>query len=56
MPKLYNNMAEMYWHAKNKAKAIEIMQKAIEVLKSKRDVSKKEVASFEQKLQKYNSM
>jgi thiol-disulfide isomerase/thioredoxin len=56
MPKLYNNMAEMYWHAKNKAKAIEIMQKAIEVLKSKRGVSKKEVASFEQKLQKYNSM
>jgi thiol-disulfide isomerase/thioredoxin len=56
MPKVYNNMAEMYWHAKNKAKAIEIMQKAIEVLKSKRGVSKKEVASFEQKLQKYNSM
>lgn len=56
IPKNYSNMAAMYSHAKNKAKAIEAQQKAIEALKSKKDFSKKDLASLELKLQQYKNM
>ena len=55
-PRLYSNMSEMYWLAKNKSKAIETIQKAIETLKSRKDFSKKDMASFESRLQEYETM
>lgn len=56
MPKIYNKMAEMYWLAKNKVKAIEAQQKAIEILKGRKDLSKKDLAAFELRLQQYIEM
>lgn len=55
MSKLYYKMAEMYWRAKNKTKAVEAQQKAIEILKSRKDASKKDMAAFELKLQQYKN-
>jgi len=51
MPRLYNNMAEMYCRANDKLKAINTQQKAIEALKSKKDFSKTDMATFESRLQ-----
>ncbi|MBO9684226.1 MAG: TlpA family protein disulfide reductase, partial [Flavisolibacter sp.] len=56
MPKLYSNMAQMYWRAKNKVKAIESQQTAIELLKSREDLSKKNIAAYESKLRQYKNM
>jgi thiol-disulfide isomerase/thioredoxin len=56
MPKLYSNMAQMYWRAKNKLKAIEAQQKAIEILKSRLDLSKKDLTGYEKRLKGYMSM
>jgi thiol-disulfide isomerase/thioredoxin len=53
MPKLYNKMADMYWRANNKEKAMDAQQKAIEALKSKQAT---EMAEFENKLQQYKDM
>jgi len=49
-------MAEWYWRANDKSKAIEAEQKAIEVLKSKEDFSKTTMAEFESRLKQYKSM
>lgn len=54
--RLYKNMADMYWRAKNRLKAIEAQQKAIEALKSKKDFSKKDMAAFEFLLQQYKNL
>lgn len=54
--KNYNDMAEMYWRANNKAKAIDAMQKAIEALKNAKDFSRKEMAVFESRLQQYKNL
>lgn len=54
--KLYYKMAEMYWHAKDKTKAIETMQKAIEALKSEKSFSKQDMAAFESRLQQYRKI
>lgn len=51
----YKNMAEMYWRANNKSKAIEAIQKAIEALKSEKNFSKKDLATFESRLQQYKN-
>jgi thiol-disulfide isomerase/thioredoxin len=56
MPKLYSNMAQMYWRAKDKLKAIEAQQKAIEILKSRLDLSKKDLTGYEKRLKGYMSM
>lgn len=56
LPKLYNNMAEWYWRANNKTKAIDAQQKAIEALKSKKDFSATDLAAFESRLQQYKNM
>jgi thiol-disulfide isomerase/thioredoxin len=56
MPKLYNNMAAMYWRAKNKVKAIDAMQKAIEASKNKKDFPTKDIAAFESRLEQYKNM
>jgi hypothetical protein len=53
IPNNYNNMADMYWRAKNKVKAINAQQKAIEALKSEKKFSKTKMAAFESQLQQY---
>ena len=55
MPKLYNKMANMYWCANDKLKAIAAMQKAIDILKSEKNFSKKDLATFESRLQQYKN-
>lgn len=55
MPRLYNKMAEWYWRANDKSKSIDAMQKAIEVLKSKKDFSKKDLAAYEFQLRQYKN-
>lgn len=54
--KLYNKMAEWYWRANDKSKAIDAQQKAIEALKSKKDFSATDLAAFESRLQQYKNM
>lgn len=54
--KLYHKMAKFYWRAKNKEKAIETEEKAIEALKSKKDYSRSDFAVFETQLQQYKNM
>jgi len=56
MPKYYKIMAEWYWHAKDKLKAIDAQQKAIEALKSEKDFSATDLAAFEAQLRKYKNM
>ena len=55
VPKNYSNMADMYWRAKNKLKAIDTMQKAIEALKNEKDFSRTDLADFESRLRKYKN-
>jgi len=52
----FKGMAEMYWHAKNKAKAIEAQQKAINALNNESNSSPEEVAKYQLKLQEYKNM
>lgn len=54
--KHYSDMADMYGRAKNKDKAIECMQKAIELLKSRKNFSATDLAAFESQLQQYKMM
>jgi len=56
IPNNYKNMADMYWRAKNKLKAIGAMQKAIEGLKSQKDFSAPDLEAFEFQLQQYKNM
>lgn len=53
---LYHKMAKWYWRAKEKSKAIEAEQKAIEALKSEKGFSKEDMAAFESRLQQYKKM
>lgn len=53
--RLYYKMAEWYWCANNKLKAIDVQQKAIEALKSEKDFSKDVMTEFEFQLQQYKS-
>jgi thiol-disulfide isomerase/thioredoxin len=50
--KLYSKMAEWYWRANDKSKAIDAQQKAIEALKSKNAT---EMAEFESRLEQYKN-
>ncbi len=52
-PKLYHNMAAFYWRANDTTKAISAEQKAIEILKNKKEFSKKDLAAYEIQLQQY---
>ena len=56
IPNNYNNMADMYWRAKNKVKAINAQQKAIEALKSEKNFSAIKIAAFEDRLHQYKRM
>lgn len=51
--KYYSTMATWYWQVKNKPKAVEAMQKAIDNLKSKKDFDKKLLNEYEMVLQVY---
>jgi predicted ribosome quality control (RQC) complex YloA/Tae2 family protein len=53
MPRLYKEMAEWFFRAKNKSKAIDALQNAIKNLKNKNEL---EIATFESELQKYKNM
>ncbi|MGK6352822.1 TlpA family protein disulfide reductase [Parapedobacter sp. DT-150] len=52
----YSQMADWYWRANNKSKAIAAQQKAIEALKNQKDFSAADLAAFESKLQQYQEM
>lgn len=56
MCKRYNTMADWYWRAKNKSKAIDAMQKAIEALKREKAFSKTDMSAFESRLRQYQNM
>jgi len=53
--KRYVKMADWYWLAKNKIKAIESQQKAIDALKVRKDYSKTALATFESRLREYKN-
>ena len=54
--KRLNKMADWYWRACNKLKAIETQQRALEALKSKKNFSSTELDEFETRLQQYKKM
>lgn len=51
--KLYHKMAAFYWRANDKYKAIDAEQKAIEILKTKKDFSKKDLLVYQTQLEQY---
>lgn len=53
MPKRYSKMAQWYWKAGDKVRAIEALQSAIEMLKDKKDFSKADLMAYESRLQEY---
>lgn len=55
-PNTYHKMAALFWRAKNKSKAIDAEQKAIELLKSNKTFSRTDLATFESQLQQYKKM
>lgn len=50
IPRLYTSMAEWYWRANDKQKAIDAQQKAVEALKNKHDA---EMDAYEYRLQQF---
>jgi thiol-disulfide isomerase/thioredoxin len=56
MVERYNRMAEWYFYANKKPKAIDAQQKAIEALKNKKVFSANNLAALESLLQKYKTM
>lgn len=51
----YSRMADWYARANNKTKAIQAQEKAIEVLKSRKDFSATDLAALESRLQQYKN-
>ncbi len=51
--KHYHKMAEFYWHANDSLKAIEAEEKAIENMRTKKDVSEKDLTAYEKQLEDY---
>ncbi len=56
MPKLYTKMAEWYWRANDKAKAIGALQKAIEALKKIKNFSVTEMDALESRLLEFKKI
>ncbi|HSU29555.1 MAG TPA: TlpA disulfide reductase family protein [Chitinophagaceae bacterium] len=56
IPDRYSKMADMYWRAKNKLKAIDAIQKAMATLKNEKDFSPTELALYESLFQQYKKM
>jgi thiol-disulfide isomerase/thioredoxin len=52
-PNTYREMANWYWRASDKSKAIKAQEQAIEALKSKKKFSKNDLAVFEAQLKHY---
>jgi thiol-disulfide isomerase/thioredoxin len=55
IPNFYYKMAEWYWRANNKSKAIDAAQKAIEALKNEKSFSATQMATFESRLRQYKN-
>ena len=53
LSKYYNDMANWYWQANNKPKAIETQQKSIEALKTRKNFAATDLEALEFQLQKY---
>lgn len=56
IPKLYHKMAEWYWRAKDKSKAINAIQKAIQIMKDRKNIPAKEIDVLESLLKQYKKM
>ena len=54
-PNFYYKMADLYWRANNKSKAIDAAQKAIEALKNEKSFSAIQMATFESQLRQYKN-
>jgi thiol-disulfide isomerase/thioredoxin len=54
--KMYSTMAEWYMRANKKSKAIKSQEKAIENLKSKKDISAEDLSAYESRLRQYRNM
>ncbi|OQY71445.1 MAG: hypothetical protein B6D44_12885 [Ignavibacteriales bacterium UTCHB2] len=55
IPNDYKKMSDMYWRAKNRSKAEEAIQKAIEALKKEKDFSPTDLNIYEALLRKYRN-
>ena len=56
MGREFSNLAALYWQAKEKIKAIENQQKAVDWLKTNKNFSAAEMAALEGKLRQYKKM
>jgi hypothetical protein len=52
----YHKMADWYWRANEKAKAIEAEQTAIESLKSEGNAKQEDLTSYQLRLRQYKNM
>lgn len=55
MPKRYNKMAEWYWRANEKEKAVAAQTRAIEELEKRKGVSKEDLSLYEARLKRYKA-
>lgn len=55
IPKLYNKIAEWYWRANEKEKAIDAQLKAVEELKRRKGSSKEDLSLYEARLKRYKA-
>ncbi len=53
LPRMYKRMAAFYWCANEQTKAIEALEKGIEIMKNRKDFNAKELAEMESRLQQY---
>jgi hypothetical protein len=53
IPKLYDQMADFCWRAKDQFRAIQAEQKAIEVLQSRKNFSGVDLAQYRSRLEQY---
>jgi thiol-disulfide isomerase/thioredoxin len=53
IPKLYDQMADFYWRATDRFKAISAEQKAIDVVQSRKTFSEVDLAQYRSKLEQY---
>ncbi|MBS1738195.1 MAG: TlpA family protein disulfide reductase [Bacteroidetes bacterium] len=56
IPKRYNQMAEWYWKANEKIKAIESQQKAIDEMIRRKNFSQVDLAAYESRLKQYKNV
>lgn len=56
LPVTYDKIADLYFKADNKSKAIEAQKKAIEKIKDRSDITEKQTTDFQSRLKKYQDM